>query len=622
VRFGTLPYVSAILLMLSLQALVGCGGDSVGGQAVITPSSALIGPGQTVQFSEQGHAPDTILTWTVNGVLGGSSAMGTITRQGIYTAPSTVPAKPITIGLQAACIPAQINFFDPSHPAPGSVSATQNPLVASYSIAAPTGASVYVQFGPDTNYGLATSSLPAPSGGGNTTVLVAGMRASTTYHMQAVVDLADGTKASDTDHAFTTSALSADQIPNIVAQGAPSDGVELFSLIPGAGPPTLLSAVATDLQGNVIWYYDVGSGNAAFPTKLLPNGHVMILVAAVSGILSPGSFTEILEVDLAGNIIRQVKDTDIPSPFAASLHHDFQVLPNGHWILLSHHTETPSNVSGIPPGTVVTGDDIIDLDPSGNVAWSWSTFDHLDLTRAPYGISDWTHGNAILYSPDDGNLILSMRNQNWIIKINYANGTGDGSVLWRFGYQGDFTLPNQDMPLEWNYGQHYPVIMSANSSGVFNLLFFNNGNNRLVDSNDDVCGSTPSLGPCYSSVPLFQIDESSRTGTVLWEDDLLPSYSICCGDAQILPNGNTEFDVAADVNTPGVSYIEEVSPSKDLLWKLDVTDQLAYRGFRIPSLYPGQTWSAAALRSDVRPPSRTRSLDAVRKAPKTIKELP
>lgn len=34
------------------------------------------------------------------------------------------------------------------------------------------------------------------------------------------------------------------------------------------------------------------------------------------------------------------------------------------------------------------------------------------LRMPPFSFEDCTHGNAIIYSPDDGNLILSMRNQD------------------------------------------------------------------------------------------------------------------------------------------------------------------------------------------------------------------
>jgi hypothetical protein len=249
----------------------------------------------------------------------------------------------------------------------------------------------------------------------------------------------------------------------------------------------------------------------------------------------------------------------------------------------------------------VAGDALIDWDLQQQAAvWAWTTFDHVPLTHAPFGYPDWTHANAVIYSPDDGNLILSMRDQNWIIKIDYSDGAGDGNILWHLGPGGDFTLPGQEAPIDWNYGQHYPTIVSPNSAGVFSLMFFDNGNNRLMDSNDDVCGS-PGVGACYSSVEILQLDESTKTATVLWEDNLLPAYSYCCGDALVLPNDNIEFDIAADVGTPNFSHIEEVTQTQELVWKLDIQGQLAYRGFRIPSLYPGQVWSATAAQSS---PSR------------------
>jgi arylsulfate sulfotransferase len=248
-------------------------------------------------------------------------------------------------------------------------------------------------------------------------------------------------------------------------------------------------------------------------------------------------------------------------------------------------------VSGVTPGTVVLGNALIDWDPQKGAVWTWSTFDHLDLTYAPNGLADWTHGNALIYSPDDGNLIFSMRNMNWVVKINYNNGAGDGSILWHLGPNGDFTLPPGQAPIEWNYGQHYPTIQSANSTGVFSLMFFNNGNNRLVDSNNDQCGS-PGVTACYSSVPIFQLDEDNLAANVLWEYNLTPAYSDCCGDALVLQNGNVEFDVAMNIHTPNLSYIEEVTQPGQLVWRMNITGNLAYRGFRIPSLYPGVTWPA------------------------------
>jgi arylsulfate sulfotransferase len=587
---------AAGVIASGLATLIGCGISST----FITPSSVVLGPGQAFQFSiaRTGLAQPVLL---VNGVAGGSPSNGTITPGGLYTAPSTASGQQIKIGIQGQSSSATVTLFNPASFTPGSVVTTQNPLVASYSMVVPAGASVQVQFGLDVSYGLFTSLIQAATEGGEVTVLVAGMRAGTTYHMQAIVDLIGGSQLLDADHSFTTGSIPAGQLPDITAQqfgtGTPSDGIELLSLDPVTGNYNLLSAVATDLEGNVIWYYDLGPTEWAFPIKPMTNGHMLVNAAATQ---APG-VNEIREIDLAGNIINRVTLNEVNQALSSiasfqigSFHHDVAVLPNGHWILLGNYEQTINNVPGVPPNTSMTGDALIDWDPQQEAVWTWSTFDHLDLAHAPYGFTDWTHSNAIIYSPDDGDLILSMRNQNWIIKINYQDGAGDGSVLWRLGFGGDFTLPDGEAPIEWNYGQHYPTIVSPNSAGVFSIMFFNDGNDRLMDSNNDLCGA-PGVGACYSSVPLLQLDESTKTATVLWEDNLLPYFSICCGDALLLPNGDMEVDIAYDQTvTPGISDIEEVTQTQtpELVWEMQVHSQLAYRGFRIPSLYPGQVWPA------------------------------
>jgi arylsulfate sulfotransferase len=603
-------YVVAFTLLFAALILTGCSSSSIGGNSAvqITPTSAFIAPGQTFQFSAVAAIPNVPnFLWEVNGVVGGSPSTGTITTTGVFTAPSTSPAQPVQIGIKNQLASAAVTVFDPNHVSPGSVAETQNPLVAAYSISVPFGASVCVQFGTDTTYGLSTSGVAPPATGGTTTVLVAGMLASTTYHLRAVISLPTGSQATDADQTFTTGAIPASALPSITTQltggSTPSAGVELLSLT-SAASQLPLCAVATDLAGNVIWYYPLDPGAYPFPIKLLPNGHMMIMTG--------GTDDDVREVDLAGNIIQQITFDQINQSLAkivpwgiAEFSHDFLVLPNAHIIILANLAEPVNNVPGVPEGTEVTGNAIVDWDPRAGAVWTWSTFDHLDLTRAPYGISDWTHGNALVYSPDDGNLLFSMRNQNWVIKIKYQDGAGDGSILWRFGPGGDFTLPNQEAPIEWNYGQHYPTIQSPNSTGIFTFMFFDNGNNRLMNSSNQVCGS-PGVVACYSSVPIFQLNEYTMTANVMWESNLTPAYSVCCGDALILPNGNIEYDVAYNVNTPNLSYIEEVtqSLSPELVWRMNIEGQIAYRGMRIPSLYPDQVWPTYA-QSNVRKASGT-----------------
>jgi len=142
-------------------------------------------------------------------------------------------------------------------------------------------------------------------------------------------------------------------------------------------------------------------------------------------------------------------------------------------------------------------------------------------------------------------------------------------------------------------------------------MLFNNGNNRLVDTNNEICG-TSGLTACYSSVPIFQLNEYTNTARVLEETILSPAYSVCCGSTNLLANGDLEYDVALDVNTPNVSYIQEVTHEQNpqLVWQMNITGQLAYRGFRIPSLYPGVEWTQSAIEN------ATAALQSAREATK------
>ncbi len=209
-----------------------------------------------------------------------------------------------------------------------------------------------------------------------------------------------------------------------------------------------------DLEGNVIWYYAI-QPLEPFPMKLLPNGHMLAVFSGVA----------IQEIDLAGDIISQITQDRLQNGLTAAglpiqansvpnANHDILKLDNGHWVFIVSFNQTLSDGN-----MVVTGNAVVDWDPQLDPVWTWSTFDHLSLTHAPFGTSDWTHANAVIYSPDDGNLIPSIGNQNWIVKIKYQDGTGHGSVLWRPGPEVDFALPSGQPPIEWNYGQHYPVLL-------------------------------------------------------------------------------------------------------------------------------------------------------------------
>ena len=467
-----------------------------------------------------------------------------------------------------------------------SVMKTSHPLVAQYSVGMPYDQSTaWVEFGTDTTYGRTTAPTAATTAFGQTVqILVAGMKPNTTYHMRAHVQWTGGGNWVEPDRTFTTGSLpisggiSPLTLPTIHVTRTPgltpTPGVELFN---GVGGPNEMKAFVTDLDGNIIWYYSTGGGSVT-PLKLMSNGHLVMNVG------------DLREIDLAGNVYRAITFNDINQSLQANgydftitnFHHDLVVLPNGHWITLANTYKKFTDLPGYPGVTNVQGDALIDIDLNGNVAWAWSGFEHgLDINRHLQGLPDWTHSNAIVYRPD-GNLLLSMRHQSWVLKIDYENGAGSGDILWRLGEGGDFTLAGGDSA-DWFYAQHYPNVISTNGSQMI-LDVWDNGNLRIAPD-----GTACSL-TCYSRATIFQVDESTMTAKLLWAD--LPGfYSFWGGSIETLPSGNIEFDMTAPFQFPG-SQIMEVTRRghPQTVWQLDITGENAYRGYRIPSLYPGVTW--------------------------------
>jgi hypothetical protein len=549
-----------------------------------------------------------ILQWSVNSIIGGNREVGTVDSNGNYTAPASVNFGMNVLVTAADANTPLANFASAVTTilAPGVLTATANPQVVSYSIYLPVPGGASVNFGPDLDYGLTTWTQPTPSpNGGEVSIYVAGMRAQTPYHMRARITLDDGASFTDDDHIFTTgSPQAAAQVTASVQNGQiPQSGIELFDTV---FPQERVQAFATDLQGNVIWTYSYHDGTAMDtiqPIKLLPNGHFLVQITYLSsdilhGVsILPDTVDAVREVDLAGNTIREVTERQLAGALAqkgltlnlGSLHHDVLALDNGHWILLATVKKSFTDLPGYPGTTSVLGDVVIDIDEGGSPVWVWNAFDHLDVNRHPYLFPDWTHSNALLYSSDDHNLLLSMRHQNWIIKIDYGDGQGSGKILWRLGEGGDFKLLNAVDPTDWFYAQHGPNFFSSNTAGVFRVGVMDNGDDREFPGGE-LCG-VGSAPACYSAASVYQVDETAMTATLKVQYRQPPNlYSYFGGDVQPLPNGKSEADFCAPAGGSLIQELNLSAPVPQLVWQAETKGTIQDRAERLPSLYPGVQW--------------------------------
>jgi arylsulfate sulfotransferase len=593
----------SLCLLLPLLA-VGCSSSRPPSEVSISPSAIALSPGQTTQFQPTQTGNTKGFNWSVNGIPGGNSDIGTVDTNGSFTAPSAPQSVAVMVTATSRAVSTASASAQVFVVAPGTVVPTGNPQVALYTITPPNDANVTVEFGLTTSDELSTSTTQAPAGGGAVGTFVAGMLANSTYHMQATLKFSDGVTFTDIDHTFTTGALPAGKLPTLSATTAPGmtpqSGVELLDFVSVGVVASKVGVAVADLSGNVLWTYDPGLASALAPNpiKLMPNGHFLI---NFSNGLADGDGSVLQEIDLSGQVIWQMTAAQLNQALAAATcagcnitvvgtHHDIALLPNGHMVVIAALQKVVS-------GVTVTGDVLIDLDQNHKPVWLWNEFDHLDINRRPYLYPDWTHTNAILYSADDGNLIISIRHQNWLLKIDYNNGTGAGDILWHLGFQGDFALLNaggstDTNDTDWFFAEHGPSFTTTNTTGDFSLVLFDNGDDRGVTV---VAGGTCGVKgqpACFSTVSILNLDETAKTATLAF-NPTTPNYSFFGGNAEVLQNGNVEYDEASTTpppaNNAAIFEVTQASPPQTV-WQMQITGQYAYRGMRIPSLYPGVQW--------------------------------
>lgn len=635
------PFASSIALALSFSIAVlaaGCGATqgtdppppvssptqpppvaTHQGSVSIAPQYVALAPGQKVHFVATSTTGGT-LQWSVNNVPGGSAGLGTVDSSGNYTAPAQIQQSfnaVITAALASApqqsyatAVASIIEY--------GVIYPTANPQVDQYAIYLPVPGRVSVDFGTSTSYGLNTWQVPTPTPyGGQVNVYVAGMRSAIPYHMQAQITLNDGAAFTDVDHATFASGLPLIAgtppvtSPVVVSgSGTPAPGIELWNTLL---PQGTTQALATDLQGNVIWTYTYQGSvlDDVQGYQLLPDGNMLMTISYLSSLSSAASsgtgiINAVREVDLAGNTVREIdmdtlnqklaaagfKDSDGSAYQLRSFHHDVLPLPNGHWVLLTAYSKSFANLPGESGTTSVLGDVLVDVDQNLNPDWVWNSFDHLDINRHPMNFPDWTHSNALLYSSDDNNLLLSIRHQNWIIKIDFNNGHGSGNVLWRLGEGGDFKLIGATDPTDWFYAQHGMSYFTANTTGIFNLGVLDNGNDRIfpLPTGPVFCKpDAPATAQCYSTMQVLQVNEDNMTATMVTHYVPPDTYfSFFGGSTQRLANGDIQADFCAPLSG---AIVQELDPTaSQVVWQGTTPKAAQFRVERIPSLYPGVQW--------------------------------
>ena len=420
-------------------------------------------------------------------------------------------------------------------------------------------------------------------------VYVAGMRPNTTYTVRhEVVD--GGSTVVGPSLPLTTASLPI-TAPRIVAPATAADSPDvLLHSIVSANP------IATDMVGNIVWYAPF---SLTLLTRSAPGGTFLGINEDGTKDSSQQTF---IKFDLSGATLAETNAARVSEQLIAmgmhpvnSFHHEAIQLPDGKYLVMAGSERILTDVQG--PGPVdVLGDTILVLDRNLQVTWAWDAFDHLDPHRqATLGetcnypataacsnfyqaatANDWLHGNALQLAPD-GNILYSIRHQDWVVKIDYRNGAGTGNILWRMGVGGDFQVNSSD-PYPWFSHQHDPNFLADGTT----MMVFDNGNTRIANNPGE-----------NSRAQVYRVDEQSLTVTPVINTDLGVNSS-ALGTAEQLPDGTYHFDAGffADPAAPmtRITHVYNVDAAGAIQSTTRIYAQ-EYRNFRLTDLYtPPVKW--------------------------------
>jgi hypothetical protein len=493
---------------------------------------------------------------------------------------------------------------------------------------------------------------------------VAGMLPSTTYSMYSQTQTA-GKVTDGTTLTFTTGTL-----PSRLPSGFfPSFTVNTPAPANDPNPLLLWSftklivPVATDLNGNINWYY--GNGQGTLLTRPVPGSATMLTIQNGTSWDSSNTTQQLLrEIDLAGNTVRETNTGVISNQLVAlgatdatpcgqitkpvvgdaclnDFHHDAirYVIGGQQYTAFMAHIEKlfPAGTQG-NPGTSpvdVLSEMVIVLNSSWQVVWYYDAFNELNINRAaPLGetcsagtsdcptnlflsnsANDWTHANTVDYvsagstqNPDSGDFLVSMRDQDQVIRVHYNQGAGScapspapSCIVWYMGPPDDLTQPTNSFTFDninndpWPWFSHQHDVTYANSgqkitiNGITEplLTIYDNGNTRYSQPPLGL-GSACDPGPddCNSRGMALMVNEATMTVTPVLSQDLAVKTT-ALGGANLLSNMNYYF--ATGINTTIPTQGIEMSPSPGMTSGTVVLNvqgsSYSYRGWQMPNLY-------------------------------------
>jgi arylsulfate sulfotransferase len=385
--------------------------------------------------------------------------------------------------------------------------------------------------------------------------------------------------------------------------------------------------IALDAAGDVVWYVRMPE----------PAGAIRRLASGNFGLLHGAQPTGLREIDPLGYVMRQLRATgtgvqpaDGELPVAVdTFHHGLYELPNGHWLMpttevrrVEQYPVSDKQLSRKQPANLV-GDVFAEVRPAdGTVLGRWKLLDILDPQRIGYGsldgfwnlraypfvfggTKDWSHSNSVAHDPTDDSLIVCMRHQDAVVKIDRKTS----EVRWILGdpagWEGKLAarVLKPEGELTWPYHAH---AVEFDPDG--RVLLFDNGNCRALPPQ-----KAQSWTSSYSRAVEYQVDEEQGTVREVWSyggpgrDRFFSAFVGSTdwmrrtGNILVCDGGRLESRTGAPIGEPPsavqwgrVLEVTRDDPA-DVVFEVHFSEKglnngwgsSVYRAERLSSLYPG-----------------------------------
>ncbi|MFA7626220.1 MAG: aryl-sulfate sulfotransferase, partial [Candidatus Kapaibacterium sp.] len=313
----------------------------------------------------------------------------------------------------------------------------------------------------------------------------------------------------------------------------------------------------TDELGSVVYYSKKENQGADF--KMQPNGRYSYASRVKLGDKYQAGPLTVQNIMVQHNIMDSefnVIDTiQMQNEYLADMH-EFVILPNGNYLMLSYEG-VPVDMSKVIPGgnpnAKVVGTVLQEVDKDNKCVFQWKSLDYIPILATKDDVRKQTfehvHGNS-MFLDKDGNLIVSFPTSFEIVKIDMVTG----ELIWRFGGdENDFEISG-DNPTDAPY--YFRMQHDAHRLDNGNLIFYDN--------------AVMKKSGWSSRAVEYEFDEENRKANLVWEykhDPPVSAYAM--GSVQRLDNGNTLINWG--LNFTGLHRtMTEVTHDKSITYELSM----------------------------------------------------